>query len=230
MAVRRRAKFAKGNLNATEVAIYAQYLNGERPHTVPRKPSSAKLERRDCGVIPFGLSTGTTVSAASYVRTTITAQGADIIASLADLTYDDFGIEPNLASVSGTIPAGIQFFPALCKPTLIAASDVGRAGTGTSAFTGRPKSRQYNTRSGSLPFGRTIKSGTLDAKTNTQESTIDAVDFVDVRNALVTKIKAGLSTTLKLRSMTFDPEIYRPVSTGGKGGLSNYAQGSVSFT
>jgi hypothetical protein len=230
MAGRRRAKFSKGNLNATEVAIYAQYLNGERTHTVPRKPAAAKLERRDCGVIPFGMTAAGTATPASYVATTITAQGADIIASLASMNYEDFGIEPDSANVSGTLPDGVQFFPALCKPTLIAASDVGRAGTGTSAFTGRPKGRQYNSRSASIPFGRTIKAGTTDAKTGVQETTISAVDYVDVRKALMVKIKAGLGTTLKLRTITFEPEIYRPVSTGGKGKLSGYTAASVSFT
>lgn len=232
MAKRRRAKFAKGNLTAVEAQNYADYHKGERIHTVGRKPASAKLQRRDCGVIPFGLTAATTVTAADRVRTTITGQAADIVGVIGGINYDDFGIESNMDNVSGTIPAGQEFFPALCKPTLVAKSDLGKAGTGTSAFTGRPRGRQYNTRSGSIPFGKTTKAGTKDAKTSAETTAINEADYEDVRTSLLKKIKDGLPTTgaTLLKTITFEPEIFRVVSVGGVGGLNEYTAGTISFT
>lgn len=223
MARKRRNYLNKKTLNSAEIDIYTDYLKGNRTHTVNRKLPPEKLERKGGGVIPFGLSPAATPSAADYLRIAATLGALDLLSRFPSIDYAKLGIETVLTNVTGTVPAGKAFAPAVWIPTLGPAEL--SFSTGTSAFTGR-STRSPNTRSGSIPFGRNTGANINDAKTGTAVSSLADCDEEDMKtsieNIAASDSASGLPGGDQYVTKTFLPEEFYPISQDVTSEIGNY--------
>lgn len=191
-------------LSDSEKAFFTnQYLTKASKITHPRKPASTELNRVNVAVIPFGQSTDATV-ANSYRIVTATVQALKI-AKLFDTNTETSAFGLLLDSTGKTEDANLVR-PALCRVTLSQ-----KAGTPTSKTSSRT-SRTYkakNTRSGSIPFGRTTSVATVtDKKSGATETTVAEIDYNDSRSSIETKVRGTDLGTLKA-SVGFKPEIWK---------------------
>lgn len=206
----RLLKATNGTATSGPVFEYQKFLQGINDIDVQRRPDGKFLAILGVGVIPFGNygNTGTT----KPVKVGMTAQ-ADAIRSLfgTDLADADLGIERTAANIENNTGS---FYPALIKIAIAPAAQVP-----DSKVSGVTKQtyKRMKSRSGSIPFGRTITQ-TTDAKTGTAITELANVDEQDVKLSLIDKIKGKIdintkvitgNTAYKLVSYSFDSEVWR---------------------
>ncbi|NEN90635.1 MAG: hypothetical protein F6K48_17655 [Okeania sp. SIO3H1] len=199
-------------------------MKGNRKHSVPRKLSPEKQERKGGGVYPFGLSPAATPGPADRLKVTATVGALDLLSRFSSINYAKLGITTTLSDVTGTVPTGKAFAPALWIPTLGPAELV--YSSGTSAFTGR-NTRSANTRSGSIPFGRNTGANINDAKTGDAVASIAACDEEDMRTSLENMAAADASGGLEggdqYVTKTFLPEEFYQISQDVTAEIGDYA-------
>lgn len=187
-------------LSDAEKANYKSYLDGARTHEVDRAISGEKRQKVEISVLPFGIQLAGAPALTDYHITSATTQAIEI-AKLADTNLVDFGAIES----ADTHSSNSRFLPALVRPTLVAASDLGRAGV--SAFTGR-ETKRFNSRGGSIPFGRRVSA--------------IAEDYDKRRAAVLASIRDLNTGANRVKSVTFVAEYWQT-----DGSASTNALGTV---
>lgn len=182
----------------SRLAGYIAWKKGERKVTINQKLTSAERKRYAVAILPFALTPPGTPTAADRYQ--------------APITQYSNGQKSNLGLTSNRLGHGAldtatvkdpNFYPALLR-VFVATSTTPT--TPISGITGKEYTRIPG-RNYSFPFGRTITS-VEDKKTGLAETALDQVDELDVRDSLITELKAN-ATTNGVRSISYEPEVFR---------------------
>lgn len=210
MAQRRRNRFSRleqqfresGGQAApgSKLAGYIDFKKGINKVEVrdARKLTSAQRTRYGYAVLPFGLSVIGTITDADRYAAAVTQYSLSFRTEIG-LSLGELGLEEIVAATQ----QADEFYPALVKPFINFGTEI----TPVSGITKKEYSRKDG-RSITLPFGRTATSVT-DAKTGTTDSSIDDVDYNDMRSSLLVKLKNKSVTSGKITSVSFEPEVWK---------------------
>jgi hypothetical protein len=174
---------------------YIKFKKGESRIKVTQKLTAAERKRYAFGILPFALTPGQNITDADRYAAPITAF-SNAGRKAVNLSDNRLGYE----NVVGGTTRDDNFYAALIRVFVATSTTLS---TPKSAVTGK----DYNRIPGktySAPFGRTITSVT-DKKTGVDESTLDAVDELDVRDSLAVFVKAQTN----VRSVSFEPEVFK---------------------
>lgn len=163
-----------------------------------RKLTAAQRKRYGYAILPFGVSPGATPGPEDRYAAPITAYSNDHRRS-AGLSDAELGY----ADVVAVTRQQDIFFPALCKFFI-------NFGTPLSPVSGVTK-KEYKRKDGrsiTVPFGRTV-TNTTDEKTGAVETTVNDVDYEDMRSSLALQLKNKVVDNNIITSVSFEPEIWR---------------------
>lgn len=191
------------NFSATSGAAgeYLNYLKGTNKLVIARKPDPKFLVRFNVGIIPFDIEPSTVTSAINAYQGTMTVVGENIRA-LFNATLSDglLGIERDLTKTK-EIPG---FYPALAHITVIPADTTTKTAK-TSGITKRAY-KAFPTRSGGVPYGRTII-GTHDPA-GVSITDISKETEEDSKIAIMTVVKGKTAGGFKCIGVSFTPELH----------------------
>lgn len=184
---------------------YLKFLKGENKIDVGRRPAQEQLQIFNVAVIPFGVSPRTGTADQGQLQVSMTVQ-ADNIRNLFGADGNDarFGIDRNLAN-AGTDKG---FYPALVRVFVALANE--QPTNATSGILGATygKYKRYKGRSGSIPFGRTLRD-MIDPATGTGPAALGAVNEEMVKNAISRNLKNKEFQGYKVRSVSFVSEVWK---------------------
>ncbi|MGL5082328.1 MAG: hypothetical protein ACRC8A_12655 [Microcoleaceae cyanobacterium] len=184
---------------------FIDYIEGRSVHKVPRAISGEARQKVSIAVVPFGIQLPGAPTAVNQYKTSATTQAMGIAKAIQSaLTI--FGIEDD--EVGQT--SNSRFEPALARVTIAAPGDTGT--NSVSAFTGRTN-KKFNSRGGSIPFGRVSSAPTQDYDLR--------------REAVLIEIRGYTTNTVK--SVTFVPEYWDTTTVANVNALANVS-GGVNFS
>lgn len=213
------------------------YLNGTTSLKVDFKnaKSAAGVSRHRVGIIPFYAVPDTidpALLATFRVPIAITKQavqiGKTIPAVDAANLWETAGVEFDISKVTGDAPQG--WYPALARLSVVsksAGTTVYASTTQTSHITGR-KYKLAKRRSGSVPFGRSVK-GQETGKAAGTKTTIVSSDYGEVEKAieaLVANYNKDNGDTLEM-SVSFEPEVKRENTSLPSDGITPDTAGTL---
>lgn len=208
---------------APELQGFYRYVTGQSSITVNNPLSGDAKKLVGVALIPFAITPPSTPTDGLYI-VRMSGYSYKGLTDRSGLNLADFGLTDTYDAGADSDPS---FYPALLKATY------SRGGASTnnskvSGVTGRTYSYTPK-RTFSFPFGRTTSS-IQDAKTGQTETSVDAVDELDVAKSLISFVSDGSKTgtpssdpTQRAESISYEPELYKPgkaIPKGSTGAVS----------
>lgn len=178
---------------------YINFKKGVNKITVSKKLTAAERQRYGYAILPFGLSVPATPTAEDRYAAPITAY-SDAGRKALELSNNELGYDDLVAATNQLD----NFYPAIMHAFVRTPNTANT--TPISGVTKKEYTRAPGVSYG-IPFGRSV-TASVDANTGAAETTVDDVDFEDMRVSLALQAKTG-SATAKASSVSFEPEIFR---------------------